>query len=67
MPENLTCPVCQAAVTSNSSMCFSCHLPIRDVRENQPRFRRAPRSRAAERWAALRLGGLLLYAGLVGA
>ena len=45
-------------------MCFSCHLPIRDVRENQPRYRRAPQTRAAGRWAALRTLGVLVYVGL---
>jgi hypothetical protein len=65
VPETLTCPVCKTAVTSHSSMCFSCHLPIDSVRENQPRFRRAPRSRAAARWLVTRAGGALLYVGLV--
>lgn len=65
MPENLTCPVCKGAVSSSSSMCHSCHLPIREVREHQPRSRRAPRTRAAGRWAAIRLVGLFVYVGLV--
>lgn len=46
-------------------MCFSCHLPIDSVRENQPRFRRAPRTRAAGRWVVTRTGGALIYVGLV--
>ena len=46
-------------------MCFSCHLPIDSVRDNQPRFRRAPRTRAAARWIVERTGGAVLYVGLV--
>jgi len=65
VPETLTCPVCKSTVTSHSSMCFSCHLPIDSVRENQPRFRRAPRTRAAARWLVTRTGGALIYVGLV--
>jgi len=38
---------------------------MRDVRENQPRFRRAPRTRAVGRWLAVRIGGVLVYVGLV--
>ena len=38
MTDTLTCPVCTNAVPGTSSMCLSCHLPIKDVRANQPRF-----------------------------
>lgn len=64
MSETLTCPVCKSAVAGTSSMCLNCHLPIRDVRVNQPRMRRAPRTRAVSRWLGTRVLGVVLYGGL---
>lgn len=35
MSKTLTCPLCKHSVSATSSMCRSCHLPIKDVRSNQ--------------------------------
>lgn len=65
MPDTLTCPVCTTTVAASSSMCFSCHLPIKDVNANQPQRIRAPKARAASRWVWTRLLGSSLYGAAV--
>lgn len=62
MSETLTCPVCRNSVASTSSMCFSCHLPIRDVRESQQSVHRRRRTGAL----LLVLIGSLVLAGAIG-
>ena len=37
MSDVLVCPVCRTDVRAGSSMCLSCHLPMKDVLAHQPR------------------------------
>lgn len=56
----LTCPVCRSEVTPTSAACRSCHLPIRDVVDNQ----RGARSRSNHR-VLTRLWGIPIYGGIL--
>jgi hypothetical protein len=57
------CPVCAVEVASASASCRSCHLPMRDVRANQPTPRGA-RSSDVARNVSRRLLGAVFYVGL---
>ena len=59
----LICPLCGAAVPLTAAACRGCHLPIADVRGNQPP--RRLRGRSLARSAVVRLAGLVLYAVVV--
>ena len=65
MSTALTCPVCSNDVAPTSSMCLSCHLPIKHVKANQPAAVKRPRARAATKWIRVRLLGIALYSGIV--
>ena len=65
LTETLTCPVCTASVAVTSSMCLSCHLPIKDVRANQKLSRRSSKTRHVGSWLWTRIIGLAFYAGAV--
>ncbi|HEY1133073.1 MAG TPA: hypothetical protein VGE77_00720 [Nocardioides sp.] len=58
--EALTCPVCRSEVAPTAAACRSCHLPIRDVVQNQ----RTRRSRSSRR-VATRLWGVPIYGGIL--
>jgi len=63
LTDVLVCPVCRGSVAPTSSMCLSCHLPIRDVVANQAiRGGRAPGIRQRGRRFWRRISGVLLYA-----
>jgi hypothetical protein len=59
----VVCPVCTGSVRTSSSMCFGCHLPLKDVLAGQSLRRRRGRSRAARRVTRRVLGGLA-YVGI---
>lgn len=56
----LRCPVCRSDVAPTSAACRSCHLPIRDVVDNQ----RTGRSRT-NRQVLTRLWGIPIYGGIL--
>ncbi|HET6628083.1 MAG TPA: hypothetical protein VFG63_16970 [Nocardioidaceae bacterium] len=64
VPEALLCPVCRAPVAATSSMCLSCHLPIKDVAANQHRRPSRSASRRGRRLRRL-VSGVLIYVALV--
>lgn len=62
--RDLTCPLCQNAVSASSSGCLDCHLPITDIRrydEGAP----ASRGKRIARAVWIRFTGALLYCGIV--
>lgn len=61
MSETLICPVCTDGVGAASSMCFTCHLPIKDVRANQKLTGRSSKSRVVASWLWMRLIGVVGY------
>ena len=62
MSDVLVCPVCTVSVERTSSMCLSCHLPIRDVLSNQQAARRSGAQHARRLRRAI--FGLLVYAAI---
>ena len=63
MSDVVVCPVCTGTVSTSSSMCFGCHLPLKDVLAGQSLRRGTGRSRAAKR-VTRRLVGTLAYVGI---
>ncbi|WP_231249312.1 hypothetical protein [Nocardioides furvisabuli] len=61
----LMCPLCGADVPVAAPACRGCHLPIADVRREQPAARPASRSRAWARAIGVRVVGLALYGAVV--
>ncbi|HEX5987906.1 MAG TPA: hypothetical protein VFY86_15380 [Nocardioides sp.] len=49
MSDVVVCPVCTGTVSTTSSMCFGCHLPMKDVLAAQSLRRRTNRSRTTRR------------------
>ena len=62
MSSVLVCPVCAIEVAPASASCRTCHLPMKDVRANQPAS--GARSNDVARKVSRRLLGAVFYVGL---